>query len=94
MDNQDSAASVVRSDALLAQAIDGIITEIGAGRCLSPGCEADEAWNNASKRAMSIARKYKAGRGLFQMCANIRVQFPARSDGKLDADVGGQSCKR
>jgi hypothetical protein len=27
-------------------------------------------------------------------CPNAPRQFPARSDGKLDADVGGQSCKR
>lgn len=45
---------------------DGAITEIGAGQVMIPISQADHAWNDASRRAIDILRKYRDGVGLFQ----------------------------
>ncbi len=47
--------------------LEGLITEIGAGRCLPPlDSERKVAWNQAHERCLSIARQYQRGEGLFQ----------------------------
>jgi hypothetical protein len=47
-------------------AIEGAMTEIGAGRCLFPKTEVDRMWNEATNRALRILERYKNGEGLFQ----------------------------
>lgn len=47
--------------------LDYIKKEITAGMVLFPATAEDTAWNNASKRAISIIEGYKEGRGLFQL---------------------------
>jgi len=45
---------------------DYIISEITAGMVMHVKDEVDKAWNEASKRANMIVKKYRDGEGLFQ----------------------------
>jgi hypothetical protein len=45
---------------------EGAITEITAGKVLGVKSEVDQAWNNASDRAIRIIKQYIDGKGLFQ----------------------------
>jgi hypothetical protein len=49
--------------------LNGIVTEIGAGKVMFPISEADRAHNHACERAISIIHNYREGYGLFQMTA-------------------------
>ena len=53
-------------------AIEGAMTEIGAGRCLAPKNELERTWNAAHERALDILQKYKDGEGLFQIVIEKR----------------------
>ncbi len=44
----------------------GAITEISAGRVLSPKTNADRACNDSAQRCMDIVKRYVDGDGLFQ----------------------------
>lgn len=46
--------------------IDGMMSEINAGKCIHSHGEAEQSWNNATERALSIIRKYQSGRGLLR----------------------------
>ena len=48
------------------KALDGLRTEIIAGKVLVPKNSEDFAWNGASERAVRILDMYKKGEGLFQ----------------------------
>ena len=55
------------------QVIEGIATEIGAGRCLPPiDTPEKQAWNEAHNRCLSIISNYREGCGLFQLTANVK----------------------
>jgi hypothetical protein len=56
-------------------AIEGAMTEIGAGRCMFPKNEVERTWNNACERALNILSRYRDGEGLFQIVKDAK---PAR----------------
>lgn len=52
---------------LVSKALDGLRTEIIAGKVLIPKNAEDIAWNGANDRAIRILDKYRKGEGLFQL---------------------------
>jgi len=64
-ENAKGMASEV--DALVSKALDGLRSEIIAGRVLFPKNPEDNAWNGANDRAVRILDQYRKGEGLFQL---------------------------
>jgi len=48
------------------KALQGLRTEIVAGKILFPQTEVDRAWNSCADRALRILDKYAKGEGLLQ----------------------------
>lgn len=47
--------------------LEGIYTEISAGRALFTNDERSRAWNDAHERCLNIVLSYMHGKGLFQL---------------------------
>lgn len=52
---------------MVSKALDGLRTEIIAGKVLVPKNAEDIAWNRANDRAVRILDMYRKGEGLFQL---------------------------
>ena len=49
------------------KALNGLRSEIIAGKVLVPKTNADRAWNDCADRAVGILNAYRRGEGLFQL---------------------------
>lgn len=65
---QDTQAAHVK------EAIDGAITEIVAGKSLSPSTAEAREWNSACDHAVTILQNYLSGDGLFQQLTRQDVE--------------------
>lgn len=45
----------------------GLITELNTGKIWFPKNEGERLWNQAHDRSISLVKKYKDGKGLFQI---------------------------